>query len=37
MTRGLTSAVKTALASSPSFCHLVYMGILFHLFSVFLN
>ena len=26
MTRGLTSAVKTALAASPSFCHLVYLG-----------
>ena len=26
MTRGLTSAVKTALAASPSFCHLVYIG-----------
>ena len=26
MARGLTSAVKTALAASPSFCHLVYLG-----------
>ena len=26
MARGLTSAVKTALAASPSFCHLVYIG-----------
>ena len=26
MTRGLTSAMKTALAASPSFCHLVYLG-----------
>jgi len=26
MARGLTSAVKTALAASPTFCHLVYLG-----------
>ena len=26
MAGGLTSAVKTALAASPSFCHLVYLG-----------
>ena len=26
MTRGLTTAVKNALAASPSFCHLVYIG-----------
>ncbi len=26
MARGLTSAVKTALGASPTFCHLVYLG-----------
>jgi len=26
MSRGLTSAVKTALGASPTFCHLVYLG-----------
>ena len=26
MARGLTSAVKTALAASPTYCHLVYLG-----------
>ena len=26
MSRGLTSAVKTALAGTPTFCHLVYLG-----------
>ena len=26
MTRGLTSAVKTALAATPTYCHLVYLG-----------
>ena len=26
MTRGLTTAVKNALAGTPSFCHLVYLG-----------
>ena len=26
MTRGLTSAVKTALGASPTYCHLVYLG-----------
>ena len=26
MSRGLTTAVKNALAASPSFCHLVYIG-----------
>ena len=26
MARGLTTAVKNALAASPSFCHLVYLG-----------
>ena len=26
MARGLTSAVKTALGASPTYCHLVYLG-----------
>ena len=26
MARGLTSAVKTALAATPTYCHLVYLG-----------
>ena len=26
MTRGLTSAVKTALGATPTYCHLVYLG-----------
>ena len=26
MTRGLTTAVKNALAASPTYCHLVYLG-----------
>ena len=26
MARGLTTAVKNALAATPTFCHLVYLG-----------